>query len=248
MGPVFDLLILALILWWVFRAFGGGRRGREEGLPEEVESRAPSTVERATAERSPGGRPAGAATAQEPEWRRRLKEAVRDWEEEQRRQAGDPPARQRPAALGEPGGVATEPDRRPDYGRREEVAYRPSPEPGRRPSPGPATRPSPAPARGPRPLEADAPGQEGAIATGRPAIAAETGLPSPRRGPRPREIGEEGDIWTRPLEPERRRSGGGRLPRLPGRNALQRAIAHMEILGPPRGIGADDDSPYRPWI
>ncbi len=232
MGGLFDLLFLGLILWWIFRALGGGGRG-ERGEGGDAGGRTPT--------RTRGGARTGPA---ESEWRRRLREAVQEWEAEQRRRSGEPVARG-PVSRGPPPGRPAE---RPEPSRAGPLA---TAEPARSASLGRAEaegRPALREVRDVTPPR-ERPG-EGAGGLGR-----EIGVAGAPIGER-REPGEvQYDDLHRPPRKWRRRAAAaeGRsaadrtrgtaaeLPAFAARGRLQRAVLWSEILGPPRAV-AD-----RPW-
>lgn len=216
---LFDVLFLLLLVWWIFRAMGGGRAPKEEDRPG-----------RPAPDRRPGS--AGGRQEAESEWRRRLREAVQEWEVEQRRRSGEPvaEAEARPAGrtgagpTGEPVPEAASRESGPSHAEARRPLEDARPEGGTR-------------FREVRDVTADRPeglGPEIGEATERPEHrrpAAERRRPiAARRPPTP----------GRPERVPSPRTGPG-LPGFARRSDLQRAILYMEILGPPRA--ASD----RPW-
>lgn len=208
---LFDVLFLLLIVWWIFRAMGGGRAPEEEDRPG-----------RPAPDRRPGS--VGPDRESESEWRRRLREAVQEWELEQRRRSGEPIAGTEPTpapaarvpvpAAPAPGPEARVPERRGDGGSRIQEVRDVT---ARSESLGPEI------------------GEAGERPEPRGAGA---GRRQPAAGRRQPELGRR--------EPLPSARPGRRLPGFDRRSHLQRAILYMEILGPPRAASDRPWHAYRP--
>lgn len=216
---VFDLLFLLLVVWWIFRAMGGGRAPEDEDRPG-----------RPAPDRRPGS--AGREGDGESEWRRRLREAVQEWELEQRRRSGDAV----PETEARHTGTRSEPSGMPSGESGPEAAHRPD-------------LSYPFPSRADRAPPEDGRGAGTRFQDVRDVTA------GPREGLGP-EIGEAPKRRSRRrLAAARHHAGPGRRERVPSgtlgagpglpgferRSHLQRAILYMEILGPPRSVSD------RPW-
>ncbi len=208
---LFDVLFLLLIVWWIFRAMGGGRAPEEEDRPG-----------RPAPDRRQGS--VGPDRESESEWRRRLREAVQEWELEQRRRSGEPIAGTEPTPAPEarmpapqapvPAPEAHASERRGDGGSRiQEVRDVTARREGLGPEIGEADEP-------PEPRRAGARRGQPTAGRRRPEPGRRERLPSARPGPR--------------------------LPGFDRRSHLQRAILYMEILGPPRAASDRPWHQYRP--